>query len=178
MQRDLEAVTPWCAEIIWKKRQMCLNFASFPLLKWHRWWKVFLINDKNLPILHSWYHSCWWLGSASAWRWRLVRLFEVSKLSHARVMTVQIVRDWVGNIWLEQMKGQWRSNSYIIIISWKGVYWFHLVRLSICGQNCVRSVSSTVLVGSISYSHILSSNLRRCVVCNVCFKIQKFWQIL
>ena len=55
--------------------------------------------------------------------------------------------------------------------SWKGVYWYHLVRLSICGQNCVHSVSSTILNGSISYLHILSSNLRRCVVCNAHFKI-------
>ena len=48
------------------------------------------------------------------------------------------------------------------------------VRPSVCGQNCVRSVSSTILVGSISYLHILSSNFRRCVACNVCFKIEKF----
>ena len=45
------------------------------------------------------------------------------------------------------------------------------VRLSVCGQNGVRSVSSTILIGSISYLHILSSNFRRCVACNVCFKI-------
>ena len=50
---------------------------------------------------------------------------------------------------------------------------FLSVRLSVCGQNCVRSVSSTILVGSISYLHILSSNLRRCVMCNVCFKMRK-----
>ena len=48
------------------------------------------------------------------------------------------------------------------------------VCLSVCGQNRVRSVTSTILVGSISYSHILSSNFRRCVACNVCFKIWKF----
>ena len=45
--------------------------------------------------------------------------------------------------------------------------------LSVCGQNHVRSISSTIHVGSISYLHILSSNLRRCVACNVCFKIKK-----
>ena len=56
----------------------------------------------------------------------------------------------------------------------RGVYWYHLVRLSICGQNRVRSVSSTILIGSISYLHILSSNFRRCVACNARFKIQKF----
>ena len=69
----------------------------------------------------------------------------------------------------------------------RGVYWYHLVllsvclsvRLSICGQNCVRFVSSTILMGSISYLHILSSNLRRCVACKACFKITnlKFWRI-
>ena len=35
------------------------------------------------------------------------------------------------------------------------IYWFHLVRLSVCGQNRVHSVSSTILIGSISYLHIL-----------------------
>ena len=29
----------------------------------------------------------------------------------------------------------------------RGVYWYHLVRLSVCGQNRVRSVSSTILIG-------------------------------
>ena len=56
----------------------------------------------------------------------------------------------------------------------RGVYWFHLVRLSVCGQNRVRSVSSTILVGSISYLHMLISNSRRCVAFNACFKIQQF----
>ena len=64
----------------------------------------------------------------------------------------------------------------------RGVYWYHLVRLSvclsvrlsICGQNHVRSVSSTILIGSISYLHILASNFRRCVACNARFEIQKF----
>ena len=47
------------------------------------------------------------------------------------------------------------------------------VRLSVCGQNRVRSVSSRILIGSILYLHILSSNFRRCVVCNAHFKIKK-----
>ena len=42
----------------------------------------------------------------------------------------------------------------------------YLVRLSVCGQNRVRSVSSTILIGSISYLHIFSSNLRRCLFQN------------
>ena len=56
----------------------------------------------------------------------------------------------------------------------RGLYWYHLVRLSVCGQNRVRSVSSTILIGSISYLHILSSNFRSCVACNTHLKVQKF----
>ena len=67
-----------------------------------------------------------------------------------------------------------------------GIYWFHLVRLSIrksfCGEIHFRSVSSTILARSIPYLHILSSNFRRYVTC-IFFKQQnwtfvnfsKFW---
>ena len=43
------------------------------------------------------------------------------------------------------------------------------IHLSVCGQNRVRSVSSTILAISISYLHILSSSFRRCVLCIKCF---------
>ena len=36
---------------------------------------------------------------------------------------------------------------------------------SVCGQNGVRSVSSTILVGSISYLYILSSNSSKWIAC-------------
>ena len=55
-----------------------------------------------------------------------------------------------------------------------GVYWFHLVRPSVRPAFRVRSVAPTVLVGSISYLYILSSNFRRCVACIVYCKISKF----
>ena len=48
------------------------------------------------------------------------------------------------------------------------------VRPSVCLASRVRSVALTVLVGSISYLHILSSNFRRCVACKVSCKIPKF----
>ena len=70
----------------------------------------------------------------------------------------------------------------------RGVYWFHLVRLSvrpsvclsICGWNRVRSVSSTILARSISYLHILSSIVRRCVIVIffLAWKKLKFGEIL
>ena len=50
------------------------------------------------------------------------------------------------------------------------------VCLSVCGQNHVRSVSSTILVRSISYLHNLSSNFRRCVPCGLLQNLN-FWQI-
>ena len=61
--------------------------------------------------------------------------------------------------------------------SWKGgilVSPCPSVCLSVCGQNSVRSVSSTILIGPILYLHILSSNFRRCVTCKGCLKFQKF----
>ena len=51
-------------------------------------------------------------------------------------------------------------------------------KMSICGQNRVCSVSSTILVRSILYLHILSSNFRRCIMFVAKFKNLKFWQIL
>ena len=53
------------------------------------------------------------------------------------------------------------------------------VRLSACPSvspsvDRIMSALYLLLVGSISYLHILSSNFRRCVMCKVCFKIQKF----
>ena len=41
------------------------------------------------------------------------------------------------------------------------------VHLSICGQYHVCSVSSTILAGFFAYSHILSTNFRKCVPCLV-----------
>ena len=55
----------------------------------------------------------------------------------------------------------------------KGVYTG--IASSVCGQNRVRSVPSTILIGSISYLLILSSNLRRCVACSTHYQILKIW---
>ena len=63
-----------------------------------------------------------------------------------------------------------------------GVYWFHLVCPSVCPSIRpafrVRCVAPTVLVGSISYLYILSSNFRRCVACKVYYKIWIFGNFL
>ena len=64
-----------------------------------------------------------------------------------------------------KMKGGYTGFTLSICVS---------VRLSVCGQNGVSAVSSTILVGSISYFHILSSNFRRCVACFVFNKINLF----
>ena len=52
--------------------------------------------------------------------------------------------------------------------------------MSVCSSGQNRSVSSTILIRSISYLHILSSNFRRCVASKLVskFKNLKFWQIL
>ena len=51
-----------------------------------------------------------------------------------------------------------------------GVHWFHLARLSVCGQNRVRCVSSTILAVSISYLHIILTNSRRGIYVEFCEK--------
>ena len=48
------------------------------------------------------------------------------------------------------------------------------VHPSVCPASRVHSVASTVVVWSISYLHILSSNFRRCVACKVSCKISTF----
>ena len=68
------------------------------------------------------------------------------------------------------------TKLYLIIRSCKGVYWFLSVHPS--PASCVRSVAPTVLVGSISYLYILSSDFRRCVACKVSFKIWIFGNFL
>ena len=100
-------------------------------------------------------------------------------------LCVDTVNTWYGCSWTNISNWPFikiRVNRYmasisILIISplneVEGEYWFHIVRLSVCGQNRVHSVSSTVLAGSISYLHTLSSNFRRCVACKVVFKIKK-----
>ena len=76
--------------------------------------------------------------------------------------------------WPKTTARQDKKNLSFLYPPFQRSYWYHLVRLSVCGQNRVRSVSSTILIGSISYLHILSSNFRRCVACNARCEIQKF----
>ena len=75
------------------------------------------------------------------------------------------------------------SNVIIIIPplqrSWNGILVSRRPSVcpSVCGQNLVRSVFSTILARSISYLHILSSNFRSCVACKGYCKISKFGKI-
>ena len=59
-----------------------------------------------------------------------------------------------------------------------GVYRFHSVSPFVCPSvrpaSRARFVAPTVLVGSISYLHIVSSNFRMCVKCKDSYKIFKF----
>ena len=56
----------------------------------------------------------------------------------------------------------------------KWYVWHMSICPSVRPASRVRSVAPTVLVGSISYLHILSSNFWRCVACKVACKISKF----
>ena len=72
--------------------------------------------------------------------------------------------------------GKWEAVFLYPLLqrSWKGgilVSRCPSVCPSVYGQNHVRSVTSTILARSISYLHILLSNFRRCVACEVFCKI-------
>ena len=64
---------------------------------------------------------------------------------------------------------------YNKVVGGAGVYWFHSICPSVCPASRFRSVVPTVLVGSIAYLYILSSNFRRCVACKVSSKTSKFY---
>ena len=95
-------------------------------------------------------------------------------------------REYYGCWWPDEVRSQGISSHVIIPPAQRscwGVYWFHSVRPSVHPSvrpsrihpaSRVCSVGPTVLVGSISYLYILSSNFRRCVACKVSCKISKF----
>ena len=91
----------------------------------------------------------------------ILNYHQVSNIRHFRCLHISFLYPLLQRSW----KGGYTGFSLYVCPS------VHLsVCLSVCGRNR-NSVSSTILVGSISYLHILSSNLRRCVACNACFKI-------
>ena len=88
-------------------------------------------------------------------------LEPVSRLYHERTLSP--------SVFIPQLQRSWKGG--ILVSPCPSVH--PSVRPSVCEQNRVRFVSSTILVGSISYSHISSSNFRWCVACKFCFKIKK-----
>ena len=57
-------------------------------------------------------------------------------------------------------------------------YLYQICNKDVCATNHTCSVVPTVLVGSISYLYMLSSNFRRCVACKVSCKIWIFGNFL
>ena len=141
----------------------CMYFASIIQWIYFTIWEKIKKNRHHYNTILSFYNIKTLLEefakkSNIPWIWRIIYWHKLPYMKKTRKKNKYAVQlaSW-----------QLRSNSSNMS-----------VRLSICGQDHVRSVSSTILVGSISYLHILSSNFRRCVACDICFKIQKFWQIL
>ena len=145
---------------------------------------VMTVQFRYCPYILWLVYICMWLILwESFYSWPAISVFpplpwyllDLNSLAPGRCVIVSWGRVAVFN----DKSSQWVPSLFCVTFlsytplqqSWKGVYWFHLVRLSICRQNRVCSVSSTIFIGSISYLHILSSNFRRCVTC---FKIQQY----
>ena len=112
--------------------------------------------------------------------WCVTYHFQVNR---SKVKVTWVIRIFVvGGGSLGILVDHWSAISVKVIPptqqSCGGVYWFHSVRpsirLAVRPAFRVRSVAPRVLVGSISYLYILSSNIIRCVACKVLCKILIF----
>ena len=115
-----------------------------------------------------------------------IKTLNVNSFIHSRLWWnfqksfVSIILNADNGLYLSSLStNMWNQND-MEVLPWKFVsklllYWFHSVcpsvRPSIRPASHVRFVASTVLVGSISYLHILSSNFRWCVACKVSCKV-------
>ena len=74
----------------------------------------------------------------------------------------------------KKLSNHYNYNPRTTKLLWGGYIGFTpSVRPSIRPASRVRSVAPTVLIGSISYLHILPHNFKRCVACKVSCKISK-----
>ena len=80
---------------------------------------------------------------------------------------------YISLVVIPQLQRSWKGSILVPPCPSVGPSVRFSARPSVCGQNRVRSVSSTILARSISCLHILSCNFRRCVTCFF-FKIKKF----
>ena len=58
----LTLVIPW--NLFQETESHICVLYHFPTFWWHMLLKSFLMEDRDLPILHSQYHGCWWPGDA------------------------------------------------------------------------------------------------------------------
>ena len=120
------------------------------------------------------------LGHQKPWYWIVIFKYSGFSIAGVNAQRLKKLTQWP-TLWRWHFEMYFVDHKFVLFIppastKLKGgilVSPCPSVRLSVCGQNGVRSVSSTIVIGSISYLHILSSNFRRCVACNGCFKIQK-----
>ena len=150
---------------------------------WFKWKKVVLVHKRN-PIshIHGWASSKYDLYSTSSHQPCIKDLGSSSEgskntkcLRFSQNMLYHLITHW-GRVTYISISKQGHHYTPRLQRSWKvGILVSprSSVRMSICGQNRVSSVSSTVFIRSISYLHILSSNFRGYVACKACFKILK-----
>ena len=60
------AVSHWLGAKLESALKCICILSHSSTLKWHRWLKSFLMEDKDGFILHSQYQGCWWHGNVRA----------------------------------------------------------------------------------------------------------------
>ena len=85
-----------------KRRSFCLGLNVLTL-SWHREFKSFLTERKDPLILHSHFHSCWWLGDARRQRISSHDIDQVTRMFNTWKATLKVwtyARDsYMCNMW-------------------------------------------------------------------------------
>ena len=139
-------------------------FCVIPGNMWHIWKIFFKVKHGKCEISdHSFKHMLKIIGLTFG-IWMIQRCFLIMTIFFMFPMPCS-----------SSLSVLYPTHNEVVV----GINWFHSVRPSVRPASRVRSVAPTVLVGSISYLYILSSNFRRCVACKVSCKISKFgfWAI-
>ena len=139
---------------------MCLNWSHY-------------ISDLNELIIWS---ICLYDNTDNKYLW-----YKYSKYSKYSMIMI-LIFSW-NKLRISNTRVNYKTshNQYFLIYHYYTTHTTKLLggilvslRPSVRPASRVRSVAPTVLVGSISYLYILSSNFRRCVVCKVSCKIWIF----
>ena len=135
------------------------NIVCYPavfLTQWLRVYCVVCLQGNRLG----------WMGD------EVVRAQIRSWLVWAKLLYPPLQRSWKGGTLVSPCPSVRLWTEWCPLCIFNNTHRIYFIFAHLINQNGVRSVSSTIPIGSISYLHILLTNFRRCVTCNVYVKFK------